>query len=183
MSGVEFETYIAGMLRALGLQVSETKATGDFGVDLIVAGTYAIQCKRQAKPVGVSAVQQVTAGARMHDCCEQTFVVSNQAFTPAAKQLAITTGCELYGRHDIHVFKERMRTIASADGKSYSSTVASVPARATKSTPPAPRPESALQTVRSFKSPNPKSVAPAPKKSSLQVVKTKQPTRQNPERS
>jgi restriction system protein len=71
MPGTEFERYIAARFRADGWSVSFTPGSGDYGVDIIVQkdGTrVAVQCKRQSKPVGVSAIQQVVAGA-MHDQC------------------------------------------------------------------------------------------------------------------
>jgi restriction system protein len=100
MSGLEFEDYVATVLESAGYDVSFTKATGDFGVDLVLSRDgvrTAVQCKRNAGPVGGSAVQQVVAGAPMHDCA-RTMVVSNNAFTRAARQLADTHDCELVDR-------------------------------------------------------------------------------------
>jgi restriction system protein len=100
MTGVEFENYVAARFRQAGWKVSTTAASGDFGVDLISkkdGQCMAVQCKRYGKSVGVSAVQQVVAGA-MHHQCTSSMVVSNQEFTKAAKQLAITHNCQLIGR-------------------------------------------------------------------------------------
>jgi restriction system protein len=100
MSGVEFEDYVAARLRAAGYRVGVTKATGDFGVDLIAVkgkDRVAIQCKRYGRSIGPAAVQQVVAGALLHRCTS-TMVVSNQEFTPAAVQLAGVHSCELIGR-------------------------------------------------------------------------------------
>jgi len=100
MSGPEFENYVAAKFRSAGYRVSATRATGDFGVDLIVRkgnARIAIQCKRHAYPVGVAAVQQVVAGAALHRCAS-TMVVSNQEFTPAACTLARSHNCKLVGR-------------------------------------------------------------------------------------
>ena len=100
MSGVEFEGYVAARLRRAGWQVRFTPAVGDYGVDLIAekdGQSVAIQCKRHGKSVGVAAVQQVVSGA-LHHGCARSIVVSNQAFTSAAKQLAYTHGCQLIGR-------------------------------------------------------------------------------------
>lgn len=100
MTGVEFEKYVAARLRRAGWQVDFTRATGDYGVDLIAVKdgkSVAVQCKRYGNPVGVAAVQQVVSGARHHDCTK-SIVVSNQEFTVAAKQLAYTHGCQLIGR-------------------------------------------------------------------------------------
>lgn len=99
MSGVEFEEHVADLMRASGYVVTMTATTGDFGVDLVAVRNgkrLAVQCKRQAKPVGSAAVQQVVAGAVMHKCTE-TMVVSNQLFTSAAQRLAMQHGCLLVG--------------------------------------------------------------------------------------
>lgn len=100
MDGVEFESYIAARLGSAGWDVTFTPPVGDFGVDLVAQkdGHYvAVQCKRYGKPVGISAVQEVVSGARHHGCT-RSIVVSNQEFTPAAKQLARTHNCQLIGR-------------------------------------------------------------------------------------
>ncbi|MCX8495942.1 MAG: restriction endonuclease [Akkermansiaceae bacterium] len=112
MSGVEFENYIAGMVRSLGLRVTTTSVTGDYGVDLIISGQFAVQCKRQSRPVGTAAVQQVVAGAAMHGCSDMTFVISNQNFTQAAAKLAAASSCGLYGRDNFDHFMDVMREVA-----------------------------------------------------------------------
>lgn len=106
MSGVQFEEFVAAQLRVRGWSVEHTASTGDYGVDLVAQkdGTrMAVQCKRQAKTVGVAAVQQVVSGAAHHRC-RRAVVVTNQAFTKAAKQLAATHGCRLVGREQLHIW-------------------------------------------------------------------------------
>jgi restriction system protein len=106
MSGVEFEEFVAAQLRTRGWSVIRTARTGDYGVDLVAKkdGTrMAVQCKRLARAVGVAAVQQVASGARHHGC-NQAVVVTNQAFTKAARQLATTHHCRLVGREQLHVW-------------------------------------------------------------------------------
>jgi len=106
MSGVEFEEFVAAQLRIAGWGVTHTASTGDYGVDLIARkdGTcMAVQCKRQAKAVGVAAVQQVVSGA-LHHRCNQSVVVTNQAFTKAARQLATTHRCRLVGREQVQIW-------------------------------------------------------------------------------
>ena len=63
----------------------------------------AVQCKRQAKAVGVAAVQQVVSGA-LHHRCNQSVVVTNQGFTKAARQLATTHRCRLVGREQVQIW-------------------------------------------------------------------------------
>jgi restriction system protein len=99
MSGTEFEDHVAHIARKCGVPVIMTPVTGDWGVDLIVGrrpDRLAIQCKRQSRPVGAGAVQEVVAGAPMQDCT-QTMVVTNHDFTPAARKLAELHGCVLVG--------------------------------------------------------------------------------------
>jgi restriction system protein len=106
MTGVEFEEFVAAQLRSAGWAVTYTASTGDYGVDLIAkrdGACMAVQCKRQAKAVGVAAVQQVVAGA-LHHRCNQTVVVTNQGFTKAARQLATTHRCRLVGREQVQIW-------------------------------------------------------------------------------
>lgn len=106
MSGVEFEEFVAAQLRTRGWGVTRTASAGDYGVDLVAKKDgirMAVQCKRLAKAVGVAAVQQVVSGALQHGC-NQTVVVTNQAFTKAAHRLATTHGCRLVGREQLHIW-------------------------------------------------------------------------------
>jgi restriction system protein len=99
MSGIEFEDHVARIARTTRAPVIMTPVTGDFGVDLIVGrrpNRLAVQCKRQSRPVGAGAVQEVVAGAAAHDCAH-TMVVTNHDFTPAARKLAELHGCVLVG--------------------------------------------------------------------------------------
>lgn len=111
MTGTDFERYVAAKLRGAGYRVATTKVTGDFGVDLIASKgrrRIAIQCKRHGRPVGTAAVQQVVAGARIHNC-STTMVVSNQEFTPAAIRLADAHACELIGRRRLPRWSRTLR--------------------------------------------------------------------------
>ncbi len=100
MGGVEFEHYVAAVLRGRGYTIEFTRATGDFGVDLIATRDgvrTAVQCKRAARAVNGAAIQQVVAGAAVHDC-STTMVVSNHRYTRAAEQLAAVHDCVLVDR-------------------------------------------------------------------------------------
>ncbi len=116
MSGTEFEDYVARIARASGAPVIMTSITGDWGVDIIVGrrpNRLAIQCKRQSRPVGAGAVQEVVAGAPMQDCA-RTMVVTNHEFTPAARKLAELHGCELVGRAELPRLRSTIRRLTEA---------------------------------------------------------------------
>jgi restriction system protein len=103
MSGEEFEDWLAILFRAAGWRVRHTRVTGDFGADLVLGrGSMetVVQAKRQGRPVGVAAVQQVAA-ARHHYGAEGAMVATNSTFTPAARELAATNDVQLWDREDI----------------------------------------------------------------------------------
>ncbi|WP_082963905.1 MULTISPECIES: restriction endonuclease [unclassified Mycobacterium] len=113
MSGPEFEDYVARVARSCGAPVIMTAMTGDWGVDIIVGkrpNRVAIQCKRQSRPVGAGAVQEVVAGAPMQDCA-QTMVVTNHEFTAAARKLAELHGCVLVGGADLPRLRATIRRL------------------------------------------------------------------------
>lgn len=116
MSGTEFEDYVARVVRSCGVPVIMTSITGDWGVDIIVGrrpNRLAIQCKRQARPVGTSAIQEVVAGAPMHDCIA-SMVVTNHEFTPAARKLAELHGCELVGGAELPRLRSTIRRLTAS---------------------------------------------------------------------
>lgn len=116
MSGMEFEDYVARVVRSCGVPVIMTSVTGDWGVDIIVGrrpNRLAIQCKRQARPVGTGAIQEVVAGAPMQDCAK-TMVVTNHEFTPAARKLAELHGCELVGRSELGRLQSTIRRLTAS---------------------------------------------------------------------
>jgi restriction system protein len=113
MSGLEFEDYVARVVRSCGVPVMMTSVTGDWGVDIIVGkrpNRLAIQCKRQSRPVGTSAIQEVVAGAPMQECTK-TMVVTNHEFTTAARKLAELHGCELVGRGELPRLRSAIRRL------------------------------------------------------------------------
>jgi HJR/Mrr/RecB family endonuclease len=97
MSGVEFETLIARLLKERGFDVSGTPATGDQGADLIArknGRTIIIQAKCYQGTVGNKAVQEVI-GALAYYGGDEGWVVTNSSFTPSAKALAQKTNVKL----------------------------------------------------------------------------------------
>lgn len=98
MSGPQFESYTAEILRAMGYRAKVLGGSGDQGVDLLVEGEgrrIAVQCKNYARPVGNKPVQEVYAGATYHGCRE-AWVVAPAGYTRGAFDLARSVGVELF---------------------------------------------------------------------------------------
>lgn len=103
MSGVAFERYVGALLKDRGYRVSYTALSGDYGVDIIAKKHHekiAVQCKRTAGAVGVSAIQQVVAGSGYYKCAK-SMAVTNNSFTANAKELAAIHRCELIDRLEL----------------------------------------------------------------------------------
>lgn len=97
-SGAEFEHYVAERLKEKGFKnVGVTKASGDFGADIIAEcenKKVCFQCKFYHSPVGISAVQEVI-GAKKHYKCDYACVITNSTLTDAAKQLALENDVDI----------------------------------------------------------------------------------------
>ncbi len=103
LSGVEFETHIAKLLRNQGYSVQGTPVTGDQGADLVIqkdAQTIVVQAKRYAGPVGNKAVQEVI-GAVSYYGASEGWVITNSTFTPQAKALAQKSNVRLFDGFDL----------------------------------------------------------------------------------
>lgn len=96
--GHEFEQRVVEALKSRGYNAVLTKCLSDFGVDIIITesdGTkVAVQCKKQKKPVGVNAIQEVYAGGRFYDCTKFS-VICDKGFSNPAIILARKLGVYL----------------------------------------------------------------------------------------
>lgn len=103
MTGREFEIYLSVLFRNLGYKVKLTKASGDYGADLILKKSglsIVVQAKRYKKKVGVKSVQEITS-ARFYYSSESSWVVTNNYFTSPAIELAEKTDVKLFDRDDL----------------------------------------------------------------------------------
>lgn len=102
MKGTEFEQYIKNLLKSSGFQQVEiTKATGDFGADIVAykdGAKYIFQCKRYGKNLGIKPIQEIHT-AKRHYHSNYEVVITNSYFTENAKILAIESGVLLYDRN------------------------------------------------------------------------------------
>jgi restriction system protein len=91
--GRDFEQSCGARLRKLGFEVDFTRASGDFGCDIVAAKDglrYAVQVKGREMPAGVTAVQEAAA-ARSHYKTDYAVVISQSGYTKAARDLAAST--------------------------------------------------------------------------------------------
>lgn len=101
MSGAEFEERLLLHFQARGWQLRTSRASGDFGADLV--GTrpdgvgVVIQAKRWHGRVGVGAVQEVH-GARDYYQAQLAMLITNSTLTAPARDLAARTRVEVWDR-------------------------------------------------------------------------------------
>lgn len=99
-NGKSYEIHVAQRLASLGYTVRVIGKTADYGADLIVytrQGAVVVQCKHYSKPVGVKAVQEVTAAWQFYGAIGAA-VATNSTFTANAKKLAARCKVELIER-------------------------------------------------------------------------------------
>ena len=107
MRGLEFEQFLAGQFKEKGFQVILTKASGDFGADLVVetpSGTRAaVQAKRFKSRVNLKAVQEVVASIS-HYAADFGIVIAASGFFPSAVELAKSNQVELWDEDKLFRF-------------------------------------------------------------------------------
>ena len=118
MDGHDFEYFCANLLKYNGYsKVTVTQGSGDYGVDIIAyknGKSYAIQCKRYAKNVGVKAVQEVASGKQYYKC-KNAVVMTNSFYTSSAINMANKIGVILWDRKNLARF---LKEKSSIDDKS-----------------------------------------------------------------
>jgi len=100
MTGLQFEEYLAFLLRDRGFNVENIRGSNDFGVDLIAQQgpqRIAIQAKRYSRPISRTAISDAVAGMQHHGC-NSSMVITNNRFTKSAKEFATSTNCTLIDR-------------------------------------------------------------------------------------
>ncbi len=100
MSGLEFENLLHAHFKKLGYTSKVTKASHDFGADLILKSktdTIVIQAKRYNEKVNLSAVQEIL-GALHYYNATKGYVITNSFFRPSAIKLANASGIILWNR-------------------------------------------------------------------------------------
>lgn len=100
MNPFHFEKFIGELFNDIGYQTEVTKATGDFGADVLLVKDNiktAVQVKRYSREnlVGVGEINQIIGG-REYYRCDKAIIVTTSTFTKAAKKIAERTLVELW---------------------------------------------------------------------------------------
>jgi restriction system protein len=100
MTGLEFEMYVAHLLRINGYKNVRLTEKYDLGVDIIAIRDgirWGIQVKRYSGLVKADAVRQVVT-ALNHYGCDRAMVITNSTYSKTAQELARCNGCALVDR-------------------------------------------------------------------------------------
>jgi len=100
MSGLEFEKYVAALLKQRGYAKIKLTEKFDYGVDIIAHKDgirWGVQVKRYSDLVKMAAVQQAVAGLKYYRC-DRAMVITNSTFSKQAKVLAAVNECVLVDR-------------------------------------------------------------------------------------
>ncbi len=137
--GIQFERFCAQLLADNGYSTKVTKATGDYGVDIIAnknGKKYAIQVKCYHKRVGNRAVQEVYSGKAYYGA-DVAYVMTNSYFTAPAKNLASRNGVGLWDRN--YIFQLMSNAIdkygVKVDNPTYNQSISEVDKKAEEQPP------------------------------------------------
>jgi restriction system protein len=100
MTGLEFERYIAKLLKTKGYNHIKLTEEYDYGIDIIAikdGATWGIQVKRYSGLVKAIAVRQVVTALKKYHC-DRAMVISNSTYSKVAKELARSNECVLVDR-------------------------------------------------------------------------------------
>lgn len=98
LNGIDFELFVGNVLQKLGFIVTQTKGSGDQGIDLIALKNdkkYAIQTKRYSSSVSNTAIQEAVAGKDYY-VADYAWVITNSDYTKGAREIAQATNTLLW---------------------------------------------------------------------------------------
>jgi len=110
-----FEVLVAHLLNAQGYRTQLTKASGDFGVDVVASNgqrRIAVQVKRYYRPLPSDPIGEVLVGMP-HYHCNECMVVTNSTFTRPAVLAAAPHPCTLVDRHELARWMLQARQLAT----------------------------------------------------------------------
>lgn len=102
MTGLEFEKFVADLLRRQGYTRVKITETYDLGIDIIAYKDgikWGVQAKRYSGMVKAAAVRQVVTALKYEKYkCDRAMVVTNNYYSRPAKELAKSNDCVLVDR-------------------------------------------------------------------------------------
>jgi len=105
MTGLEFERYVAKLLKAHGYSHIKLTEEYDYGIDIVAINngiTWGIQVKRYPGLVGADAVRQAVTALRFYHC-DKAMVITNSTFSCPAITLADANDCVLIDESRLNV--------------------------------------------------------------------------------
>jgi len=100
MNGLDFEQYVADLLRRQGFNNVSLTEQYDMGVDIVAEKgglRWGIQVKRYSGLVKAEAVRQVVTALRFYNC-DRAMLITNSTYSTVARQLAGSNDCVLVNR-------------------------------------------------------------------------------------
>lgn len=100
MDGLEFEKYIANVLKHQSYTNIKLTEKYDYGIDIIAVKDgirWGIQVKRYSGLVKANAIRQVVTGLSFYNC-DRAMVITNSVFSKVAVKLANSNDCILIDR-------------------------------------------------------------------------------------
>lgn len=117
LDGYQFESFTKLLLEKNSFKnVSISKSSNDYGIDVIATKnnyTYAIQCKRYNKPVGIKAIQEAISGCTYYNC-DIPVVFTNNTFSKAAINLAKNNEVELWDHETLCYFLKKSKLLTKS---------------------------------------------------------------------
>lgn len=154
IDGIKFEKFVAALMEKKGFtEVKLTKASGDYGVDVIgYWGTkkYVVQCKYYSQNLGIKPIQEVYAGKK-HYSADVAVVATNAYFTANAKELAEDTGVLLWDRYELYKMSQKVGEIKEHN---YYQPTHNSYIQVPPTIPSVPSPTNQTETQKTFKASN-----------------------------
>lgn len=121
LSGTEFEEILKDVFMRLGYKVSSTKASHDYGADLIITKgkqSAVIQAKCYSGTVGIKAVQEIIS-SKNHYGAKNLIVATNSYFSKDACVLATENDVKLIDREVLKTLLKKSNVKVATEKQKY----------------------------------------------------------------
>lgn len=125
LSGIEFEELLKDIFVRLGYKVQSTKASHDYGADLVITKgnqSAVIQAKCYSGTVGIKAIQEIIS-SKNHYGAKDLIVATNSYFSKDASVLASENDVKLIDREVLKTLLEKTDVKVATERQKYSATI------------------------------------------------------------